>query len=391
MLRDLEQMNVLESPVILSQIQSKIASLQNAHQCAFTTEAKMGAGSSGFQYMDVMNDLFGPPMPIITMPSSSVRNSIVVPELSTTEAKMGAGSPGFQYMDVMNDLFGPPMPIITMPSSSVRNSVVVPELCTSTPSSSTSSDTLCLSSVSSSHSSAASSHSSAASSHSSAASSHSSATSSNSSVDVYDAYWTDGQVRALLDCYANREEELKHPTKKKFFYNNVLQDLMSLGVLNRSVTANTLQNKMRALLTAYKAARDTETQTGRAATKFKYMREMEEIFGRRPIISNTHTSNLYGKEISALTLRSQSEIPDDIDEIVPVFDKEEDVVGGIFSFHYFQQTFLLLFNLNFNKNSIPIPFTFINFNFFYISCFHKFRSNGCRKRCDFRCTHRRSN
>lgn len=247
MLKELHWMQALETPATISQIQAKIASLQNAHQCAYAVEEKMGAGSSGFQYMKIMTELFGTPTK--NVPISSVLMS------SSSSVSVSSEVSSFAM------------------SSSVKSAAVANDLT-----------------------------------------------------------WTEGQVRALLDCYGNRQEELNHATKKKFFYNNVCQDLLSMGVFNRPVNASSLQTKMGALLTAYKAARDTETRTGRGATKFKYMSEMEEIFGSRPIISNTHTANLYGKEIAPLPVRSQV-LGDTVnDEEVLILNDRIDYNKGIYFF-----------------------------------------------------------
>lgn len=142
----------------------------------------------------------------------------------------------------------------------------------------------------------------------------------------YGISWSDGQVLALLDCYDARKEELQHPTKQKFFYENVLQDLLSLNVFERPIQAIQLKNKMSVLLQAYKSASDTEGRTGRGSTKFKFMGQMDEIFGTRPIISNSHTLNLYGDNIVALPVCFKRPILEDVrhDNGVLILDNQGD-------------------------------------------------------------------
>lgn len=49
---------------------------------------------------------------------------------------------------------------------------------------------------------------------------------------------------------------------------------------------------MRTLLSAYKASKDNANSTGASPCLPPFMQEMDEIFGDKPIISNTHTLHL---------------------------------------------------------------------------------------------------
>ncbi|XP_067633773.1 uncharacterized protein [Eurosta solidaginis] len=64
------------------------------------------------------------------------------------------------------------------------------------------------------------------------------------------------------------------------------------GFLDTTVTIEALEAKTRTLLIAYKSAKDNNTQTGATYCKCPFMEEMNEIFGREPIISNSHSLNL---------------------------------------------------------------------------------------------------
>lgn len=46
---------------------------------------------------------------------------------------------------------------------------------------------------------------------------------------------------------------------------------------------------MRTLLNAYKSAKDNANRTGASPCPAPYMEELDELFGDKPIISNTHS------------------------------------------------------------------------------------------------------
>ncbi|XP_067625784.1 uncharacterized protein [Eurosta solidaginis] len=96
----------------------------------------------------------------------------------------------------------------------------------------------------------------------------------------------------LLQCYSARKDEFKHSRKKKYAYVNVFEDMFARGFLDTTVTIKASEAKMRTLLIAYKSTRDNNRQTGATYGQAPFMEEMDEIFGREPIISNSHTLNL---------------------------------------------------------------------------------------------------
>lgn len=126
--------------------------------------------------------------------------------------------------------------------------------------------------------------------------------------------WSDTETQAFLRCYESRKEEMLHPTKKKFAYDNILEDLISMNVLKAPTTSGNLETKMASLLKAYKAARDNERLTGRGASTFQYLSLMDEIYGDRPIMANNHTINLFGDEVQALVLQPKKVTADEIGE-----------------------------------------------------------------------------
>ncbi|XP_067619892.1 uncharacterized protein [Eurosta solidaginis] len=107
--------------------------------------------------------------------------------------------------------------------------------------------------------------------------------------------WTREETLLLLQCYSARKDEFKHSRKKKYAYVayvNVLEDMFGRGFLDTTVTLKALEAKMRTLLIAYKSVKDNNRQTGATYCKAPFMEEINEIFGREPIISNSQSLNL---------------------------------------------------------------------------------------------------
>ncbi|XP_067636214.1 uncharacterized protein [Eurosta solidaginis] len=104
--------------------------------------------------------------------------------------------------------------------------------------------------------------------------------------------WTREETLLLMQCYSARKDEFKHSRKKKYAYVNVLEDMFGRGFLDTSVTIKALEAKIRTLLIAYKSAKDNNRQTGATYCQAPFIEEMDEIFGREPIISNSHSLNL---------------------------------------------------------------------------------------------------
>ena len=81
---------------------------------------------------------------------------------------------------------------------------------------------------------------------------------------------------------------------------NVLEDLVSQGVLTQPTTAEMLKVKLKGLMRAYKCAKDAEKRTGAGSIHVPFMAQMEEIFGDRPIASANHCLSLSGQTIATL-------------------------------------------------------------------------------------------
>ncbi|XP_075151919.1 uncharacterized protein LOC142225960 [Haematobia irritans] len=101
--------------------------------------------------------------------------------------------------------------------------------------------------------------------------------------------WTKSETLLFLSCYRARKEDFKNPRRKISAYSCMLDDMIFQGFKDSSITPESLENKMKSLLRAYKSAKDNAGRTGAGATCVPYMDELEELFGRQPTISNSHS------------------------------------------------------------------------------------------------------
>ncbi|KAK9701659.1 Myb/SANT-like DNA-binding domain [Popillia japonica] len=99
------------------------------------------------------------------------------------------------------------------------------------------------------------------------------------------------------------KQHLSHPVKRKHVFENVSNDLLSLGC---SIDATTCNTKWKTLVRSYKNTKDNNTKTGQSSSRLLFFEKMDEILGNKPSISCLHTlapsslgdSNLVIKEDS---------------------------------------------------------------------------------------------
>lgn len=366
-LKDLDFMKVLKAPTTVAHLQMKMSSLQRSYQCAKYSESTMGKGTSGFQFMDAMDSIFGgfestsfvygsfgssvgsetisTAVPIIfassprmiddippTSDSSSVMSTVDEMQ-SSTESAMSQEA----HFDLATACSAPimfnnsPLVVNTSPLSmddllTLQNGVSTINEASSSYQSYQGQGALQASFPSTSGSHIVSSKSvgngvstineallsyrsyqgqgALQASFPSASGSRIVASKSVGKNEPKRANWTDNETRALLGCYGVRQDELKNPKKQRFFYKNILEDLVSMKVLNAPTTVAHVQSKMNSLMQAYKSASDAEQRTGSGSSTFLYMSIMDDILGDRPIIANRHTLNLHGEAIQPLPIDS---------------------------------------------------------------------------------------
>ncbi|XP_067635193.1 uncharacterized protein [Eurosta solidaginis] len=109
--------------------------------------------------------------------------------------------------------------------------------------------------------------------------------------------WSREETEGFLRCYLARKEEFLQPKKKREAFSNVLKDMVSIGIGAADMTPTCLESKMRTLLHAYKAANDNIRRAGVTPYFSPYMKIMNDIFGKSPTISNTHTIHVGSRPV----------------------------------------------------------------------------------------------
>lgn len=92
-LGDLDPMEILEAPTTVANLQSKWTSLQRAYQCAKYAEAKMGKDTSGFIFMENMDDILGDSAPKSFSSSNALSTSEGAPSTYKGVSSTSKGAP----------------------------------------------------------------------------------------------------------------------------------------------------------------------------------------------------------------------------------------------------------------------------------------------------------
>lgn len=103
---------------------------------------------------------------------------------------------------------------------------------------------------------------------------------------TYKYIWSYAETIALLHSMETHVEHLSHPVKRKHVFENVSNDLLSLGY---SIDATTCNTKWKTLVRSYKNTKDNNTKTGQSSSRLLFFEKMDEILGNKPSISCLHT------------------------------------------------------------------------------------------------------
>ncbi|CAH1379966.1 unnamed protein product [Tenebrio molitor] len=98
--------------------------------------------------------------------------------------------------------------------------------------------------------------------------------------------WQHDEVKCLLHSFEQHKDELSHPKKRKFAWDNIANDVVSNGY---TVNATICKNKWKNLLRTYKTAKDSKKRTGNAPSRFNFFNDIDDIIGKKPSNSCTHT------------------------------------------------------------------------------------------------------
>lgn len=99
--------------------------------------------------------------------------------------------------------------------------------------------------------------------------------------DKYD--WQYQDTLALIRSYGYHLDEKNHPVQKKYFWENIVNDLISQKF---NVNKIQCQNKWTSLYQSYKSCKD---KTGRAPDSLKFYDEIDEFLGHKPANSSQHS------------------------------------------------------------------------------------------------------
>ncbi|KAI4455658.1 myb/sant-like dna-binding domain [Holotrichia oblita] len=143
--------------------------------------------------------------------------------------------------------------------------------------------------------------------------------------------WSDAETIALLHSMETHLEHRSHPVKRKHVFENVSNDLLSLGY---SIDATTCNTKWKTLVRSYKNTKDNNTKTGRSSSRFLFFEKMDEILGNKPSISCLHTlassslgdSNVVINEGNTNNLDNSMQSPASTNESID--EVEEGIIEG---------------------------------------------------------------
>ncbi|CAH2085779.1 unnamed protein product [Euphydryas editha] len=88
--------------------------------------------------------------------------------------------------------------------------------------------------------------------------------------------WNYNETIALIQSYASRVDEARHPIHRKCFWQNVSNDLISQKYC---FDKKQCQTKWNNLLRTYRTCKD---KSGRAPIRFMFFEAMDEVIGTRP-------------------------------------------------------------------------------------------------------------
>ncbi|CAH2085712.1 unnamed protein product [Euphydryas editha] len=96
--------------------------------------------------------------------------------------------------------------------------------------------------------------------------------------------WNYNETLALIKNYASHVDELSHPVFRKYFWQNVSNDLIRQKYC---FDKKQCQTKWNNLLRTYRTCKD---KSGRAPIRFMFFEAMDEVIGTRPSNSSSHTT-----------------------------------------------------------------------------------------------------
>lgn len=115
--------------------------------------------------------------------------------------------------------------------------------------------------------------------------------------------WKYNETLALIHSMQTHHDDLNHPKKRKHVYENIANELISLGF---NVTAVQCQVKWKSLVRTYTTTKDNKNKTGRGPTRFQFLEEIYSILGTKP--SNQCDHSLESSEETKTDKNNNNEV-----------------------------------------------------------------------------------
>lgn len=100
--------------------------------------------------------------------------------------------------------------------------------------------------------------------------------------------WQHNEIIDLIHSMANHIDDFNHSRKRQHVFELIVNDLTSIGY---TVNETLVQNKWKSLTRSYKKAKDNKIRTGTAPSRFQYYDLMDELLGKKPSNSSSHSIN----------------------------------------------------------------------------------------------------
>ncbi|KAI4454134.1 myb/sant-like dna-binding domain [Holotrichia oblita] len=130
--------------------------------------------------------------------------------------------------------------------------------------------------------------------------------------------WSHAETIALLHSMEKHLEHLSHPVKRKHVFENVGNDLLSLGY---SIDATTCNTKWKTLVRSYKNTKDNNTKTGRSSSRFLFFEKMDEILDNS--MQSPASTNESIDEVEEGIIEGQNVHTDNVNENNKAHTKQE--------------------------------------------------------------------
>ena len=119
-------------------------------------------------------------------------------------------------------------------------------------------------------------------------------------------FWSEAATKKLIALYAEYQEEMENPRRKKILVWGKIAAQMVRGGFDPAYDKKRCQQKWRNLLRQYKNYKANRRSSGRGRKTFSFYKEMDEVVGRRhdivpPVLGGNGLNNI---EPSSSTLQS---------------------------------------------------------------------------------------